>query len=111
MPMSQLKYLGPRRSERNRGASPNVKAFGCENAAGLTQLLIDWFCATGFTPGTIFGRWLNPAAPVLLSTGAIESGKPDLAVRIPLHCQPPRTAFTGRLQSPPHCLPAPNGNS
>src|SRR5580692_2429704 len=110
MPISQLKYLGPWRFEKNLGASPNVNAGGCENAAGLSQLLMDWFAGIGFTPGTTLGRWLKPK-PTLFDAGWMEMGNPDSAVRMPVHCQPPRTASTGLLQPPPNVLPLPKGNS
>src|SRR5580658_2654399 len=91
MPMSQSKYLGPWRFAKNLGASPKVNAAGCENAAGLIQSLIVWSAGIGLTPGTTLGRWLKPK-PTLFDAGAMERGNPDSAVRIPVHCQPPRTA-------------------
>src|SRR5579863_1000726 len=110
MAMSQLKKLGPCRFAKNLGASPNVNAAGCENAAGLIQSLIERLAGTGFTPGTMFGRWLKPK-PTLFDAGWMESGNPDSAVRIPLHAQPPRIAFTGVLHSEPNRLPLPTGKS
>src|SRR5258708_31646576 len=64
----------------------------------------------GLTPGTRLGRWLKPNPPVLFCAGLMEIGNPVCAVRMPLHCQPPRTAFIGRFQSAPNCLPFPKGD-
>src|ERR1700722_14669237 len=98
-PMSQFTKPGARRFDRNLAESPKVNAAGCENAAGLIQSLMFWFCGTGLTPGTMFGRWLNPNPPGLFCAGLVAEGKPGGAVGVPLHCQPPRTAFIGLFQS------------